>query len=303
MAETDKAPVMAGIELGGTKAIALVARGQTILAQQSVPTRAPQETLADLAAILAGWRDDFQPVSLGIASFGPIAIDPAAPDYGHMLPTPKPGWTGADIVGVLAPYVDGPCGFHTDVTAAALAEARWGAAQGLTDHVYVTIGTGIGMGIIAGGAPVAGLMHPEAGHIRVRRVAGDAFAGTCPFHGDCLEGLASGPAIQARAGRPGNELAPEDPHWLPVIDALAEAFATLFMTMAPARIVLGGGVGVGQPHLLPAIRAAVVSKLGGYLPFIDASTIDQRLAHAALGGQAGPLGAICLAEWALNHAA
>lgn len=302
MAETGQVPVTAGVELGGTKAIALIARGQTILAQQAVPTRAPDETLADLAAILAGWQAEFAPTALGIASFGPIAIDPAAPDYGHMLLTPKPGWTGADIVGALAPAVDGPCGFHTDVTAAALAEARWGAAQGLADHIYITIGTGIGMGIIAGGAPVAGLMHPEAGHIRVRRMAGDDFAGTCPFHGDCLEGLASGPAIQARAGKPGHELAADDPHWLTVIDALAEAFSTLFVTLAPARILLGGGVGVGQPHLLPAIRAAVVEKLGGYLPFVDAQSIEARIAHAALGGQAGPLGAICLAQLALKSA-
>ena len=292
-------PVLAGVELGGTKVQVVVGRADTILENVRLPTAAPGETLAAAAAQLAAWAPRYRPEALGIASFGPVAIDRRRPDYGRMLATPKPGWAGADIVGALGRGFEGRTALHTDVTAAALAEGRLGAAKGLDDFVYVTVGTGIGMGLVVGGAPVAGLMHPEAGHLRVRRVAGDAFAGTCPFHGDCLEGLAAGPAIAARAGRPADALAADDPAWRFVADALAEAFAGLFLTLASARIVVGGGVGVGQPHLLAAVRAGVVEKLAGYLPFVDAAQIADRVVPAALGAEAGPLGALALARTAL----
>ena len=289
------APILAGVELGGTKVRLVIGRGGEILASARLPTERPETTLPAAAAQLAAWRRTFQPVALGIASFGPIVVDRARADWGRMLTTPKPGWAGADIAGALGEGFDGRVALHTDVAAAALAERAWGAARGLDDVVYVTVGTGIGIGVIAGGVPLTGALHPEAGHLRVRRMAGDAFPGTCPFHGDCLEGLASGPAIAARAGRPADALAAGDPAWTFVADALAEAFAGLFLTLATARIVVGGGVGVGQPHLLPAIRNGVVTKLGGYLPAMGTAEIDERIVAAGLGADAGPLGALLLA--------
>ncbi|MBD8679461.1 ROK family protein [Sphingomonas sp. CFBP 13720] len=283
-------PIVAGVELGGTKSIAVIGRGRDILASHRVPTTTPDETLGELARQLSAWHSEFAPQAIGIASFGPIAVND-----GTMLPTPKPHWAGADIVGALSPGFDAVA-FHTDVTGAALGEGRWGAAQGLSDYIYVTVGTGVGMGIIAGGRPVTGRMHPEAGHIRVRRRADDAFAGACPFHGDCLEGLVSGPAIAARSGGPAHLLGAGDPAWRDVADALGEAFATLFLTLSPARIIVGGGVGLGQPHVLDMVRERTVAALGGYLRYVDAGTIGEQIVPAALGEQAGPLGTLVMAR-------
>jgi fructokinase len=287
-----------GIELGGTKTIAVLGRDGGIVDRTVVPTTTPAETFGTLGGDLRRWHDRYRPVALGVASFGPIALDDRHGRRGRMLPNPKPGWSSADILTPLSAALPVPAMLHTDVTAAALAEGRWGAAQGLNDFVYVTIGTGIGMGIVTGGRPVSGRMHPEAGHIHVRRPAGDPFPGVCPFHGDCLEGLASGPAIAARAGRGGQELASDDPVWLPVADALAEAFAILLLTLSCERIVVGGGVGVGQPHLLDLVRGSIVAKLGRYLPGIDDATARQMIVPAALGGDAGPRGALLLADLA-----
>ncbi len=298
------APVLAGIELGGTKSIALIGQGDRIIDQVTVPTTTPDATLGPLAAALGRWRATHAPAALGVASFGPVGVLPGRADYGRMLPTPKPGWAGAVILDPLAAMVDGPAMIHTDVTGAALAEQRWGAAVGSRDLVYVTIGTGIGMGIIAGGRAVTGQMHPEAGHVAVRRLPGDDFAGVCPFHGDCLEGLASGPAIVARAGgRPGDAIADDDPLWVPVADALAGGFAILMQTLAPDRILIGGGVAVNRPALLPAIRRGMLAKLAGYLPFVTADTIDAQVRLAGLGDRAGPLGALALAQIALDERA
>ncbi len=282
--------IVAGVELGGTKSIAVIGRGREILAQCRVPTTTPAETLGALTHQLAAWRTEYRPRAIGIASFGPVSVTD-----GTMLPTPKPHWAGADIVGPLAQGF-GAVAFHTDVTGAALGEGRWGAGVGLDDFVYVTVGTGVGMGLIAGGRPVTGMMHPEAGHIRIRRTPGDDFAGACPFHGDCLEGLVSGPAIAARCGHPAHLLAADDPAWRYVADALGEAFAMLFLTLSPARIIVGGGVGLGQPHLLTMVRERTVAALGGYLGFVDADTIGERIVPAALGEEAGPLGTLVMAQ-------
>ena len=295
-------PIVAGIELGGTKAIAVVGRGDEIFDTIHVPTTSPTATLAALETRLRLWGEAWHPRALGIASFGPVALHVDDPGYGRVLRTPKPGWGGADIVGPLSAALPGPCLFHTDVTAAALAEGRWGAARGLSDFLYVTIGTGIGMGIVANGQPITGRMHPEAGHLLVRRVAGDGFAGVCPFHGDCLEGLASGPAIAARCGAAAATLAPDDAAWPLIADAIAEAFAMLMLTLGPSAIVIGGGVGLGQPQLLPLVRRLLVPKLGGYLPFVDEAALDAMIVPAALRDRAGPLGAMRLAQMALAGA-
>lgn len=288
--------MVAGVELGGTKSIAVIGRGDTILDSFRVPTTTPGETLGALAAKLAEWRRDHRPEAIGIASFGPISVA-----QGRMLPTPKPHWAGADIVGALAAGFD-RVAFHTDVTGAALGEGRHGAGVGLSDFLYVTVGTGVGMGIIANGQPVTGMMHPEAGHIRVRRRAGDDFAGACPFHGDCLEGLVSGPAIAARAGKPAHLLTADDPAWRDVADALGEAFAMLFLTLSPARIIVGGGVGLGQPQVLPMVRERTVAALAGYLGFVDEHSIAERIVPAGLGDEAGPLGTLVMAQGVLGGA-
>ena len=290
---------LAGIELGGTKVIAVLGEGTAIVERVQRPFDSPETTLSWLRETLAGW-DAAAPIdALGIASFGPISLDRARADYGRLLVTAKPGWTGADLVGGLRGAIAGPTLLHTDVTAAALAEGRFGAARGCDDFAYMTVGTGIGVGIIVGGEPLPGRLHPEAGHIRIARIDGDAFGGTCPFHGDCLEGLASGAAIAARAGRPGNALADDDPAWRFVIDALAQGCATLLLTLSCERIVLGGGVINSRPWLVERIATRTAELLAGYLPYV---TDRAPLAPAALGQDAGPTGALILAEMALAAA-
>ncbi|KQM28853.1 fructokinase [Sphingomonas sp. Leaf11] len=288
--------MVAGVELGGTKSIAVIGQSDTIVDRFRVPTTTPDETLGALSAKLAEWQQVHRPAAIGIASFGPIAVAD-----GRMLPTPKPQWAGADIVGPLSAGFD-RVAFHTDVTGAALGEGRYGAGIGLSDFLYVTVGTGVGMGIIVNGQPVTGMMHPEAGHLRVRRRAGDDFAGACPFHDDCLEGLVSGPAIAARAGKPAHLLNADDPAWRDVADALGEAFAMLFLTLSPARIIVGGGVGLGQPHVLPMVRDRTVAALAGYLGFVDEHSIGERIVPAGLGDEAGPLGTLVMAEGVLATA-
>ena len=205
--------ILAGIELGGTKTVAVLGRGSEIFERVKYPTTSPGETLHLLGERLARWDKIYPIAALGVASFGPIAIDPGQALYGHLLDTPKKGWSGADLLGPLGEIVDAPIALHTDVTAAALAEGAWGAARGCSDHVYITVGTGIGTGIVVAGQPLSGQLHPEAGHMRVARAFDDEFTGSCPFHGDCLEGLASGIAIAQRAGKPGAKVADDDPLW------------------------------------------------------------------------------------------
>jgi len=262
-----------------------------------IPTTRPEETLAALEAVLARWSGF---AALGIASFGPVSIDHHSPDYGQVTVTPKPGWAHTDVARRLAAATGVPTGFHTDVVGAALAEARWGAAKGLADMAYVTVGTGIGAGLIAGGRPVDGLTHSEFGHLRPVRLAGDDWVGACAFHGGCVEGLASGPAIAARTGRSAEDLPPDDPAWDGVAHALAQLCHALVMTGVPRRIVMGGGVMVGVPHLFPRVRAALSKSLAGYVPLPEIALVDTYVVPPTLGGRAGPLGAILLGVQALE---
>lgn len=291
------APRLVGVELGGTKAIVVLGHGTEIAERAWISVTDAGGTLGAVAEQLREWRGTGPIDALGIASFGPIVIQPNGPGFGHMLATSKPGWEGADVFAELQRAANCPAAIHTDVTAAALAEGEYGAARGCSDHVYMTIGTGIGIGIIAGGRPLTGQLHPEGGHVRVHRMPGDTFEGVCPFHGDCFEGLASGPALAARAGRPGSELGDDDPAWLPVVDAIAEACANLFLNLASERIVIGGGVIVDRPWLVDAVSRSAARKLGGYLPFV---TDRAPIVAAELGADAGPRGALLLAERALK---
>src|SRR5947209_2755033 len=189
----------AGIELGGTKCVAILARGPSdVIARETVPTTSPGETLGCLEAILAAWSAERSLAALGIASFGPLDLDAGSATYGAITSTPKQGWHGAQVRSRLQRATAAPVAFDTDVNGAALAEMRWGAGRGLDDFAYVTVGTGVGVGLIVNGAPTRGFGHCELGHIRVARLQGDDWPGSCPYHGDCVEGLASGPALQAR---------------------------------------------------------------------------------------------------------
>jgi fructokinase len=294
-------PLVAGVELGGTKAVALLARGSTVIARHRVPTVDPSSTLDELSIRLDGWRDDGHDfAALGIASFGPVGLDPRRRDFGHVTTTPKAGWQDVDVRGRFAGRFDVPIGFDNDVNGAALAESRWGAAQGCAVVVYITIGTGIGGGVVVDGRPVHGLVHPEHGHLRVRRRADDDFRGVCPYHGDCIEGLASGPAIAARAGVPADAVAPDHPVWADVAAELGELMAMLVLALSPQRIVVGGGVGFGQRWVLPRVQRETVAILAGYVAAVDSESIGEVIVPPALGDDAGPLGAVALGLAALD---
>ena len=289
-------PFFAGVELGGTKCIAMRARGEDILERLVIPTATPEETLPVLAAQLQAWQRETPFAGLGIASFGPLQLVSDAPDFGQMLPTPKPGWRGARVAGMLADGLDCPWRIDTDVNAAALAEYRWGAGSGCSSVCYITIGTGVGGGLVINGKPVHGAMHPEIGHLHLRRAASDSFPGTCPFHGDCIEGLICGPALAARMGGDSIGVPDDDPRWQAVACDMAELAGVILLTTSAQRILIGGGVGMARPFLLPLVRQAAVERLGGYLPFFNESSADKIIRLPALGDEAGPLGAIALAQ-------
>jgi fructokinase len=283
----------AGVELGGTKCVCTLAdaRGH-ILDQHSLPTIAPEETLAGIEDVFARWQQAHGFRAIGVASFGPVHLDFASPNWGHIANTPKPGWRGTDVAPRLRRRFNTQVAFDTDVNGAALAELRWGTGRGLSDFAYVTVGTGVGVGLIANGRPVHGFAHPELGHVPLQRLPGDNWPGACPFHGACVEGLASGRAIEARlAGRDIAGVATDDPLWTAVAHALAQLCHVIACAAAPRRIAIGGGVLTRQPHLLPRIEAGLVESLAGYIDL----PAEPYLVAPGLGTQAGPLGAIALA--------
>jgi len=283
----------AGVELGGTKCVATLAYGPgALIEQQTVPTTQPGETLTAIRAILEDWKKRTGIQALGVASFGPIALNRSSSDYGQILATNKPGWVGADVLGSLSAGIKLPIGFDTDVNGAALAERRWGSGLGLDDFAYVTVGTGIGVGLLVHGRPTRGIGHSEIGHIRVPRMPDDLAASVCRYHNDCVEGLASGSALLARLGdREVGEVAPDDQLWDPIVAALAAMVHALVCSSGPMRIALGGGVPTAQPHLIERVNAALLASLNGYMdlppgPYVVAPE---------LGDLAGPLGSIALA--------
>ena len=292
-------PLFAGIEAGGTKFVCAVGTGPDDLrAETRFPTTTPAETLARVVAFLQSARRlHGELAAIGVAAFGPLDPNPASPSYGFITTTPKPGWAYTDIVGALRQRFNIPIAFDTDVNGAALGEWRWGAAQGLDTFIYLTIGTGIGGGSMMGGRLLHGLIHPEMGHILLRREPQrDPFPGICPYHGDCLEGLASGPAIEQRWGQKAATLPEDHPAWDLEADYLAQALHDFICTLSPQRIILGGGI-MNQAHLFPRIRTRVQRSLNAYIqsPAIS-QHIETYIVPPALGGRAGVLGAIALAQ-------
>lgn len=276
------------IEAGGTKFVCGVGTGPEDLVAAQIATTSPGETIAHAIAWLA---DNAQgPLrGVGIGAFGPIDLDPMSRSYGCITSTPKAAWRNFDLLGAVRGGLDAPVRLDTDVNAAILGEARWGAARDLSDCLYVTVGTGIGGGAIVSGRLLLGLTHPEMGHIRIpHNAAEDPFAGACPYHQDCLEGLASGPAIEARWGSKGENLPPDHPAWLLEAKYLAFALANYVCTLSPKRILLGGGV-MRQTHLYPLIRSELDRLLAGYVEKIPAVVPPE------LGERAGVLGALALA--------
>lgn len=289
----------AGIELGGTKCVAILGRGpDDLLARQVVSTTDPGQTLETLERVLLDWQQEHGFAALGVASFGPVDLHPGSPDFGHILRTPKPGWSGTNVAPRLADRLGVPVRLDTDVNGAAMAETRWGEGQRMQNFAYVTVGTGVGVGLIVNGVPTRGFLHSELGHVRVVQRAGKEWDGACPFHGACVEGLASGPAIQARiAPRDIRELEADDEVWDSVVWALAQLCHVIVCAAAPGAIAIGGGVAVHQPHLLGRIDNMLRESLNNYvlLPRQEGYVVPP-----ALGADAGPLGALALAMTATS---
>ncbi len=285
-----------GIEAGGTKFVCAIGSGpDDICAETRIRTTTPEETIAQVIDFFQTQPCDL--TAVGIASFGPLDPDPASPTFGFITTTPKPGWAHTDLAGAIRRALGVPVGFDTDVNGAALGESRWGAARGLDTFIYLTIGTGIGGGGMVGGSLIHGLIHPEMGHIRLPRdQKADPFPGICPFHGDCLEGLASGPALEARWGQPAEMLPPDHPGWSLEAHYLSLALVNFICTLSPQRIILGGGV-MKQPQLWPMIWTNVPALLNDYVQASEIlESIEDYIVPPMLGDRAGVLGAIALAQ-------
>jgi fructokinase len=284
------------IEAGGTKFVCAVGSSPTDLrAQARFPTTTPQETLA---RCLEFFRAQPPVEAVGVGCFGPLELRSGAPRYGHVTSTPKLGWQNADVVGPLREGLAVPVAFDTDVNAAVLGEARWGAAQGLDTAIYITIGTGIGGGALVGGQLAHGLLHPEMGHLLVPREPDDsAFAGGCPFHGGrCWEGLASGPALEQRWGRPAETLPGDHPAWDLEARYIASALSSLVLVLSPERVILGGGV-MQVSALFPLIRQHLERSLAGYVQHeLLSEGIERYVVPPGLGTKSGVAGGLALAE-------
>lgn len=291
--------LVGAIEAGGTKFLCAVGTSpDDVRVIERIPTTTPAETLRNVVAFLLAQQAKLGPLqSVGIGSFGPVDPNRASPTFGYITSTPKPGWQNTDVVGPIQRALGIPVAFDTDVNAAALGEWQWGAARGLDCFIYLTVGTGIGGGGVIHGHLMHGLIHPEMGHLRVphdRQV--DPYDGHCPFHGDCLEGLASGPAIAERWGTPAEKLAEDHPAWNLEATYLALALVNFICTLSPQRIILGGGV-VQQSRLYVLVRTKVADLLNGYIQAPSVlESIEDYITAPGLGDRAGILGALALGD-------
>jgi fructokinase len=295
--------LLGGIEAGGTKLVCAIGSGPNDLrASVLIPTTSPDETIERAIDFFRQQqRIHGRLAAVGIGSFGPIDLRRESSTYGYITTTPKPGWANTDFANRVSRALDLPVGFDTDVNAAALAEWQWGAGRGLNSVLYLTIGTGIGGGAVIGGQPLHGLLHPEMGHIRISHDRErDPYAGACPYHGDCLEGLACGPALEQRWGQPASRLPEDHPAWALEAEYLALALMNFICTLSPERIVMGGGV-MKQRQLFPLIHRRLRELLTDYVQSPQTtSELNTYVVPPGLGNEAGVLGALALAQRAIK---
>jgi fructokinase len=293
-----KLDLYGAVECGGTKFNCAVMGGPSdILEEARIPTTNPMETLAAVVAFFKRAQENHGNIkAFGLGAFGPVDIHADSPGYGRILDTPKPGWAGVDIRKPLVDAFGAPVALDTDVNAAALGEWLHGAGQGLNSFVYLTVGTGIGGGVVADGRLLHGLLHPELGHILLSREPGDTYKGRCPFHPNCFEGLASGPAMGERWGKTAETLAADHPAWELEAQYIAQALVTYLCCLSPERFIIGGGVSA-QAGIFPRVRELFLEKLNGYVrnEKIQAG-ISSYIMPPALGGRSGIMGAYELAR-------
>jgi len=289
---------LGAVEAGGTKFVVAIGNelGE-IIERESFSTRIPKETVADIISFFDG--KDIE--ALGVGSFGPIDLDVNSPTYGYITTTPKPNWGNIDLIGMLKKQFSIPIGFDTDVNVAALGEITFGSAKGLDSCLYLTVGTGIGGGAIVEGKLLHGLLHPEMGHIRLVRRKDDPYHGKCPYHDDCFEGLASGPAIEERWGRKAIEIEEAHPAWDLEAYYIGQALANYILILSPKKIILGGGV-MKQSQLFPMIHQYVKQFLDGYIQKKEIlESIEEYIVYPKLDDNAAICGGLSLAINALNE--
>lgn len=288
------AKLFGAIEAGGTKFVCAVGTGPDDLQEIRFPTTSPTETFSRAIDFFSPFKPNL--AAIGIGSFGPVDLHPRSPTYGYITSTPKPGWANCDFAGTLVSQLNIPVAFDTDVNAAALGEMTWGAARGLTDFIYLTVGTGIGGGVVSNGQLVHGLVHTELGHIFLPRHIADSYEGKCPYHKNlCFEGLASGPAIEERWGKPAVDLDESHPAWDLQAHYLALAISSYVFTLSPQRIILGGGV-MEHPALLEQVQNKTIALLNNYIQHeVILRGMDTFLVAPGLGPKSGVLGALAMA--------
>lgn len=282
--------LIGALEAGGTKMVCAIGREDgTILEQVSIPTTTPEETLPKIVE----YFKDKEIKALGVAAFGPVDVNPRSETYGYILETPKLAWRHKDLLGVLKKELNVPMGLDTDVNGSCLGEVTYGCARGLDSVIYITIGTGVGVGVWSGGQLVHGMLHPEGGHILLTRHESDPDGGICPYHKNCLEGFASGPSIEKRWGRKAVELVDRPEVWELESYYIAQALTDYIMLLSPQKIILGGGV-MHQEQLFPLIRAKVKDMVNGYINTKELADMDHYIVPASLHDDQGIMGCIKL---------
>lgn len=282
---------LGALEAGGTKMVCAIGNEKgEIYERISIPTESPEKTIPAMIT----YFQDKQIEALGIACFGPIDLNRSSDTYGYITTTPKLVWENCNIVGMFKEALGIPVGFDTDVNGSALGEATWGITKGLENSMYITIGTGVGAGIITNGKLLHGMLHPEAGHVLLVKHPDDTYKGHCPYHANCLEGLAAGPAIEERWGKKAVELTDKREVWEMEAYYIGQALVGYILTLSPQRIVLGGGV-THQEHMLPLIREEVKKQLNGYLKTKELDDLEHYIVLPSLNDNQGIMGALKLA--------